>query len=81
MINTNWLEKTKESYNDYYKTYRADWCRKTGLPMYNSDCFDKVKDAGLYSLAERKRSTSALTRRMYAGGITFGMDMFQCSSQ
>lgn len=29
----NWLEKNKESFNDYYKTYRAEWCRQSGLPM------------------------------------------------
>ena len=28
MPDTNWLEKTKESYNDYYKTYHAVWCRR-----------------------------------------------------
>lgn len=36
---TNWLEKTKESYNDYYKTYRAAWCRRSGLPMMDSSCW------------------------------------------
>lgn len=29
MNNINWLEKTMESYNDYYKTYRAEWCSKS----------------------------------------------------
>lgn len=28
---TNWLEKTHESYNNYYKTYYAAWCRKSGI--------------------------------------------------
>ena len=51
----NWLEKTGESYNVYYKTYRAEWCRKSGLPMMDSSCWDKIQAEDLYTVSRAKK--------------------------
>lgn len=37
--------------NEYYKTYTAEYCRSTGLPMYRR--FEDRKD--LYSKTQRKK--------------------------
>ena len=39
----NWLEKNKESFNDYYKTYRAEWCRQSGLPMMDKSSWEQIQ--------------------------------------
>lgn len=31
-------------YNGYYSTFTADFCRASGLPMYNADNYDEVAD-------------------------------------
>lgn len=49
------LIKTHESYNDYYKQYRASWCRKTGLPMYSRKEFETIEKEGLYTITRAKR--------------------------
>ena len=51
----NLLEKTLESYNEYYKTYRAEYCRSTGLPMYGSKDFSEVQEKGFYTKSRAKR--------------------------
>lgn len=52
---TNWLEKTKESYNDYYKTYRAAWRRRSGLPMMDSSCWKQIQAEDLYTVSSAKK--------------------------
>ena len=49
------LIKTHESYNDYYKQYRASWCRKSGLPMYSGKDFTTVEKEGLYTVTRAKK--------------------------
>jgi len=51
----NYLEQTKESYNSYYKTYRAEWCRKSGLPMYSNKDFPIVESEKLYTKTRAKK--------------------------
>lgn len=55
MSNTNWLEKTAESYNDYYKTYRAAWCKKSGLPMLDRKNWEQIRAEGLYTVSRAKK--------------------------
>lgn len=55
MANTNRLEKTKESYNDYYKTYRAAWCRRSGLLMMDSSCWEQIQAEELYTVSRAKK--------------------------
>lgn len=51
----NPLIKTHESYNDYYKQYRASWCKKTGLPMYSRKEFETIEKEGLYTITRAKK--------------------------
>ena len=51
----NPLIKTSESYNDYYKQYKAEWCRKTGLPMYSRKEFETIEKQGLYTITRAKK--------------------------
>lgn len=51
----NYLEQTKESYNFYYKTYRAEWCKKSGLPMYSNKDFQIVENEKLYTKTRAKK--------------------------
>ena len=51
----NPLIKNHESYNDYYKQYRASWCRKTGLPMYSRKEFETIEKEGLYTITRAKK--------------------------
>lgn len=51
----NYLEKTNESYNSYYKLYKAEWCKKSGLPMYNKKDWAIIKEANLYSISRAKK--------------------------
>lgn len=51
----NFLIQTNESYNSYYKTYRAEWCKKSGLPMYSSKEWERVKDERLYTKTRAKK--------------------------
>lgn len=81
MPGTNWLEKTHESYNNYYKTYYAAWCRKSGLPMLNSSCWERIQAENYIRSAVPKRNTFALIRVKCADGFVFGMDMFLCSKR
>ena len=62
MPDTNWLEKTKESYNDYYKTYRAAWCRWSGLPMMDSSCLEQVQAEDLYTVTRDMKHVCAWYR-------------------
>lgn len=55
MSETNYLEQTRESYNSYYKTYRAEWCKKSGLPMYAKKDFEIVEREGLYTKTRAKK--------------------------
>lgn len=50
-----YLEQTYESYNFYYKMYRAKWCKKTGLPMYEKKDFGIVEKERLYTKSRAKR--------------------------
>ena len=51
----NYLEKTHESYNSYYRLYKAEWCKKSGLPMYNKKDWATIKEAQLYSISRAKK--------------------------
>lgn len=51
----NYLRQTSESYNEHYKAYRADWCRKSGLPMYAKKDFEKIEEEGLYTTSRACR--------------------------
>ena len=56
MVNDmDFLVQTKESYNSYYKQYRAEWCRKSGLPMYQRADFETVEREGFYTKSRAKR--------------------------
>ena len=50
-----YLEQTHESYNFYYKMYRAKWCKKTGLPMYAKKDFAIVEKERLYTKSRAKK--------------------------
>lgn len=50
----NLLEKNDGSYNSYYKLYRAEYCHKTGLPMYSSRDFDELQKNGIYTRTRAK---------------------------
>jgi len=52
----NYLEKTKESYNSYYKQYKAAWCKKSGLPMYTKNDWSKIEKDELYSVTRAMRA-------------------------
>ena len=52
----NYLEKTEESYNKYYKLYKASWCRKSGLPMYGNKDWSTVQEQELYSITRAKKA-------------------------
>lgn len=67
MNDINWLEKTKESYNDYYKTYRADWCRKSGLPMMDSSCWEKIQAEDLYTVSRAKKKHVSIDMKKVCG--------------
>lgn len=51
----NYLEKTRESYNFYYKLYKAEWCKKSGLPMYGKKDFATVEEKHLYTVTRAKK--------------------------
>ena len=63
----DWLEQTKESYNPYYKTYRAEWCRKSGLPMYQKADFETVEREGLYTKSRARREKVDIDTTKVAG--------------
>ncbi len=67
MDNINWLEKTSESYNDYYKTYRAEWCRKSGLPMLNRNCWDTIQEQDLYTVSRAKKKHVSIDMKKVCG--------------
>lgn len=67
MNDINWLEKTKESYNDYYKTYRAAWCRKSGLPMMDSSCWEKIQAEDLYTVSRAKKKHISIDMKKVCG--------------
>ena len=49
------LRQTSESYNSYYKTYRAKWCKQTGLPMYSKKDWDTIEKERLYTRSRAKK--------------------------
>ena len=49
------LKKTPETYNKYYKAYRAAYCHSTGLPMYGHKDFPEVQEKRLYTKTRAKR--------------------------
>ena len=51
----DYLEQTRESYNFYYKMYRAEWCKKSGLPMYARKDFATVEKERLYTRSRAKK--------------------------
>ena len=51
----NLLDKTDESYNKYYKLYKASWCHKSGLPMYGKKDWNTVQEQGLYTITRAKK--------------------------
>lgn len=51
----NYLEQTNESYNFCYKMYRAEWCRKSGLPMYSSKDWPAIESEKLYTKTRAKK--------------------------
>lgn len=50
-----YLEQTHESYNSYYKMYRAAWCRKSGLPMYSKEDWPIIEKQQLFSKSRGKK--------------------------
>lgn len=50
-----YLKQTNESYNTYYKMYRAEWCKKTRLPMYARKDFEIIEKERLYTKSRAKR--------------------------
>ena len=67
MPGTNWLEKTHESYNNYYKTYYAAWCRKSGLPMLNSSCWERIQAEKLYTVSRAKKEHVCIDKSKVCG--------------
>lgn len=51
----DFLIQTNESYNFYYKTYRAEWCKKSGLPMYSNKDWERVENERLYTKTRAKK--------------------------
>lgn len=49
------LKRTPDSYNSYYKTYKAVHCRQTGLPMYDHKTAEFMVNAELYSKSRAKK--------------------------
>ncbi|MBQ7131222.1 MAG: hypothetical protein IJO29_01500 [Oscillospiraceae bacterium] len=49
MGHNNLLEQRADNYSKYYKTYKAAYCRTTGLPLYNHDTAEQMVADGLYS--------------------------------
>ncbi len=61
------LLQTRETYNTYYNTYKAQYCRKTGLPMLcgrdyaiNPDLLKKG-----YSVTRSKKEKVEITEEIY----------------
>lgn len=48
------LEKNINSYNSYYKLYRAEYCKKTELPMYSWKDYDYMIANGIYTRSRAK---------------------------
>ena len=63
----NYLAKTPKSYNSYYKTYRAEWCRKSGLPMYSRKNFDEVQSKGLYTATRAAKEKVSIDESVVCG--------------
>ncbi len=61
------LPQNSETYNSYYKTYKAKYCRKTGLPLIcsrdyaiNPDLLTKG-----YSVTRAKKEKIEITEELY----------------
>ena len=63
----DYLIQTNESYNSYYKMYKASWCRKSGLPMYQKKDFDTVKKLLLYTKSRARREKVEIDTTTVAG--------------
>lgn len=66
----NWLDQTPESYNSYYKTYRADWCRKSSLPMFCKNDFELIKDR-YYTITRAKKAHISIEKDVSAWYRTY----------
>ena len=55
MKKEDYLKQTPDSYNSYYKTYKAVHCRQTGLTMYNHKTAELMVNAELYSKSRAKK--------------------------
>lgn len=51
----NWLEKSSNSYNDYYKLYKAEWCKLSKLPMLSRKDWQQIESEDLYTLSRAKK--------------------------
>ena len=51
----NLLEKNWGSYNSYYKLYRAEYCKKTGLPMYSRKDFEYLEQNKIFTRTRAKK--------------------------
>ena len=49
------LQKSFEAYNSYYGLYRAEWCRRTGLPMYSRKDWEIIERERLFTKSRAKR--------------------------
>lgn len=45
----DWLQKSNDSYDSYYKMYRAKWCRLSKLPMLSNKDWEQIQREGLYT--------------------------------
>ena len=63
----DYLIKTRESYNDYYKQYRAAWCKKSGLQMYQRKDFETVKRLELYTCTRAKKEKVSIDTSRVVG--------------
>lgn len=63
----NWLEKNKESFNDYYKTYRAEWCRQSGLPMMDKSSWEQIQSEDLYTVSRAKKKHVSIDMKNVCG--------------
>lgn len=51
----DWLEKSRNSYNEYYKQYRAEWCRLSKLPMLDKSDWEQIEREGLYTESRARK--------------------------
>ena len=63
----NLLEQNLGSYNSYYKLYRAEYCRKTGLPMYSGKDFEYLEKNRIFTRTRAKKEKVAIDEAVPVG--------------